>query len=207
MSLSPDGRFFWDGTAWRVVSPDGAFYLVGDEWRPVPPEARRGAPGGEPSSGAPWGSPPPSPDLWQPGPLSPEPVRFAGFWIRLAAYLLDALVVDLVIFLVALAVALVAGPRQAPSPGVVEAVALLVGIAYFVVLWSTRGATVGMQSLGLRLVDAETGQRPTVGQALLRLVGYWVSGFVLGLGFLWIAFDRRKQGWHDKIASTYVLRR
>ncbi|MCL6558264.1 MAG: RDD family protein, partial [Firmicutes bacterium] len=36
-------------------------------------------------------------------------------------------------------------------------------------------------------------------------IGKWISGLILGLGFLWILFDRDNQGWHDKLMSTYVI--
>jgi uncharacterized RDD family membrane protein YckC len=45
------------------------------------------------------------------------------------------------------------------------------------------------------------------GKAFVRYLGYIVSGLVLALGFIWVAFDPKRQGWHDKIASTYVVRK
>jgi len=60
--------------------------------------------------------------------------------------------------------------------------------------------------LSLRIVDAETGNTPSVGQAVGRYFGYFLSAIVLCFGFYWIAFDRRKQGWHDKLAGTVVVR-
>ena len=55
------------------------------------------------------------------------------------------------------------------------------------------------------MVDAASGARPSLGRLALRFLGYFVSAFPLYLGFLWAALDRRKQGWHDKIARTVVI--
>jgi hypothetical protein len=63
---------------------------------------------------------------------------------------------------------------------------------------------VGKMTVGIKVVGAD-GQPPTGGRALLRYVGYALSGLVLSLGFLWVIFDRKRQGWHDKIAGTYVV--
>jgi uncharacterized RDD family membrane protein YckC len=57
-----------------------------------------------------------------------------------------------------------------------------------------------------RIVDAESGGPLTTGQSIGRYLGYYVSLLGLGLGFVWVAFDARKQGWHDKLAGTVVIR-
>ena len=67
------------------------------------------------------------------------------------------------------------------------------------------GATPGKIALGLQIVDAEGGGRPGLGRLALRFLGYFVSAFPLYIGFLWAAFDRRGQAWHDKIARTLVI--
>jgi uncharacterized RDD family membrane protein YckC len=57
-----------------------------------------------------------------------------------------------------------------------------------------------------KIVDAKTGGKPTTQQLVVRYLGYFVSTIPLGLGLLWVAFDPRKQGWHDKMAGTVVVR-
>jgi len=57
-----------------------------------------------------------------------------------------------------------------------------------------------------KIVDAKTLGAPSTGQLIVRYVGYFISSLFLCLGFLWIAFDARKQGWHDKIAGTVVIK-
>jgi uncharacterized RDD family membrane protein YckC len=56
-------------------------------------------------------------------------------------------------------------------------------------------------------VDAKTGGKPSTGQFIGRYLCYYLSSLLLGLGFIWVAFDSRKQGWHDKLAGTLVVRR
>lgn len=60
--------------------------------------------------------------------------------------------------------------------------------------------------LGLKVLDAKTGNLLTLGQALLRYVGYILSSLIFCLGYIWVGFDKKKQGWHDKMAKTVVVR-
>ncbi len=83
--------------------------------------------------------------------------------------------------------------------------AAVLALVYYVGM-TARGATIGKRVFGLKVVR-EDGTPPGFGRALLRqTLGYWLSGAVFYLGFIWIAFDDHKQGWHDKIAQTYVVR-
>ena len=77
-------------------------------------------------------------------------------------------------------------------------------MAYFTYFHGTTGQTPGKRLLGLRVVQ-ETGEPIGLGTAFLRWVGYIVSGIPMLMGFLWAGADRRKQGWHDKIAGTVVI--
>jgi uncharacterized RDD family membrane protein YckC len=143
--------------------------------------------------------------------------RYGGFWIRLVAYLLDSVVVGIPLgivlgyiqFDIAFTTDVHDGhPDQwaVTALPIVEAIAVVLVIAYFVFFWS-RGATLGMKALKLRLLDARTGDTIGVGRAVLRVVGQSLAASVCYLGLLWVAFDSRKQGWHDKIAKTVVVRR
>ena len=80
------------------------------------------------------------------------------------------------------------------------------GMAYFLFFWVVAGFTPGMGLLGLRLMRVN-GEHVPIGRALLRFVGYWISALFLFVGFLWILFDRRHQGWHDKLSGTVVIYR
>ena len=79
--------------------------------------------------------------------------------------------------------------------------------AVYIAFWVLRGATPGKMAIKAVVVDAETRATPDFWQALTRYVGFFVSVTPLFLGFAWVAFDRRKQGWHDKMARTVVIYR
>lgn len=81
---------------------------------------------------------------------------------------------------------------------VLPAVAILV-------FWQYRSATPGKMFMSAEIVDAQTGGRPSTRQLVLRYVGYYVATIPLLLGLIWVAFDARKQGWHDKLAGTMVV--
>jgi uncharacterized RDD family membrane protein YckC len=78
---------------------------------------------------------------------------------------------------------------------------------YHAVLWSRAGGTLGQLLLGIQVRREVDGERISFGRGCLRYFGYIVSIWVLYIGFIWVAFDARKQGWHDKIAGTVVIRR
>jgi uncharacterized RDD family membrane protein YckC len=77
-----------------------------------------------------------------------------------------------------------------------------------IVLWRYRSATPGLMMLSARIVDESTFAPATVGRLTLRaVVLFLMVAFVVPLiGVIWIAFDKRKQGWHDKVARTVVIR-
>ena len=121
---------------------------------------------------------------------------YAGFWIRLVAWALDF----------ALLSALVAG-LGCLLPVAGHAVALIIAWLYYAGMeCSSSHATLGKMALGLRVVDAK-GSPVTFGRASVRFIGRILNTLLLGIGFLLIAFTERKQGLHDIIAGTLVLRR
>ncbi len=85
-----------------------------------------------------------------------------------------------------------------------RAVASLADAVYFVVFWSTTGQTLGMRVLRIKVVRGDAQPLSWV-TGLLRYVGYVLSLISLGLGLLWVIWDPRRQGWHDKIAGTLVV--
>jgi len=86
-----------------------------------------------------------------------------------------------------------------------DLLALLAIGAAVVGFWRYCGATPGKIALAVKIVDAATGQPPSTARLVVRFLAYFVSAAPLVLGFLWILVDRRKQGWHDKIARTIVI--
>lgn len=73
--------------------------------------------------------------------------------------------------------------------------------------WIKKSATPGKMAIGVTIVDARTGGQPSTKQFVIRYFAYGLSLLALGLGYLWIVFDARKQGWHDKLADTVVVKR
>lgn len=141
-------------------------------------------------------------------PLDISELEYVGFWPRVGASLIDTVLVAMIAWPVLTAVygrgywtsdVLLHGPVDFLVSWVLPAVAVLV-------FWAYRQATPGKIAIGARIVDAGTGAAPTNGRLLVRYLGYYVSTLPLMLGFLWIAFDPRKQGWHDKMAGTVVVR-
>jgi uncharacterized RDD family membrane protein YckC len=119
---------------------------------------------------------------------------YGGFWIRFVAYVIDAILVGIV-YSVAFAIS--------AALGVLVYVAALV---YFPVCWAVLGQTIGMMPFGLRVVRADDGGKITWTNAILRLIGFVISAIFLYIGLIWAAFDPRKQGWHDKIGGTVVIK-
>jgi uncharacterized RDD family membrane protein YckC len=75
-----------------------------------------------------------------------------------------------------------------------------------ILFWMFRSATPGKILVRSKIVDARTGGPPSKAQCIGRYFGYFVSTFPLCLGLLWVGIDKRKQGWHDKLAGTVVIR-
>jgi uncharacterized RDD family membrane protein YckC len=119
----------------------------------------------------------------------------AGFGSRLVAYFIDGFIISLL------------GGLAVATTGRGESFALstLVTFLYYWYFWTQRdGQTPGKSAMRIKIIKT-TGEPMTAGDVVLRYFGYWVSGVFFGLGFIWAAFDSRGQGWHDKIAGTYVV--
>ena len=141
-----------------------------------------------------------------------EHYHYAGFWRRLGAALIDTVVLAIVLGVLAYLLLGVEAlkslntgiDRAQPSSTILLAENLLPAVLT-ITLWVAFGGTPGKLLMSCRIVDARTGEKVGIGRAMLRYLGYFVSALVLFIGFLWIAWDRRKQGWHDKIAGTLVI--
>jgi uncharacterized RDD family membrane protein YckC len=130
---------------------------------------------------------------------------YAGFWQRAAAFVIDWLIVTVILVPV---MVVVFGMRKIsldPAEHSWDLLAFLAIAVAVIGFWRYCGATPGKLALAVKIVDAATGQPPTTGRLVVRFLGYFVSALPFYLGFLWVAVDRRKQGWHDKIAGTVVV--
>jgi uncharacterized RDD family membrane protein YckC len=134
---------------------------------------------------------------------------YAGFLIRLGGTIIDIILLLAVTWPILF---VVYGPPYFISDegvhGVIDVLLnwVLPSIATLA-FWIAKGATPGKMALGVRIVDATDGGRPDAAQFIGRYAASFLSLLVLGLGYFWIAFDARKQGWHDKLAGTVVVRR
>ena len=123
-------------------------------------------------------------------------VEYAGFWLRFVANVIDAVIV----FVVGILLIIIAG-----GPGLI--LAWLGFFLYYVLFIGLKGQTPGKMAMGIQVVTSG-GEVPGVGWAFIReIIGKFISSLVIFLGFIWVVFDSRKQGWHDKLARTYVVKK
>lgn len=119
----------------------------------------------------------------------------AGFAIRLGAFILDLLVIAAINTFV----------RLFATGLLATSIRMFVPLVYYAYFYSTTGQTPGKKAFGLRVVRSD-GQPLNVYTGILRAIGLWASTFLLGIGYILVLFDKQKQGLHDKIANTFVIR-
>ncbi|MCY4367665.1 MAG: RDD family protein [Chloroflexi bacterium] len=125
-------------------------------------------------------------------------VEYMGFWIRAAAFLIDAILLTIVRLVIQ-------GALGDSIP--VTLFNVVINLAYGVIMIAWRGQTIGKMIVGIQVVDAN-GNVPGIGSVILReVVGKFLSTIALFLGYLWVAWDKDKRGWHDHISGTYVVRK
>ena len=138
-----------------------------------------------------------------------DELEYAGFWIRVWASMIDTVLLMLIVMPLLLAIygteyleseELLQGPLDFLVSWVVPAIAIIT-------FWIYKSASPGKMAIGLTIVDAQSGRQPTTGQFIGRYLAYFIATVPLGLGLIWVAFDKRKQGWHDKLAGTVVVRK
>ncbi|MEC5128077.1 RDD family protein, partial [Verrucomicrobiales bacterium BCK34] len=136
--------------------------------------------------------------------------QFISFWRRVWATIIDTILLCVLTFPPLIAIygwsyfdpdetGFIAGPADIFFSWILPAV-IIIGF------WVWKQATPGKMAIRSKIVDAATGAKPTTKQWILRYIGYFISAIPLCLGMLWVAFDRRKQGWHDKMAGTVVVK-
>lgn len=135
-------------------------------------------------------------------------LEYAGFWIRTGAAIIDTL---LMLIIVIPLLSIIYGSdywmSESHIVGFWDIILNYVLPAIAVILfWVYKSATPGKMATKLTIVDAKTGGKPSVGQFIGRYLDYYVSMLPLFLGIIWVGIDKRKQGWHDKLAGTVVLR-
>lgn len=154
-------------------------------------------------------------------PSGPAPgVRYAAWFSRFVAYLIDGFIIGLVVGLFyMIGIVVIAGGASVDSSGnaslgagsglgmVIMLIGAVVGFLFKPFFWSRGGQTPGNKLLGIRVVRSRDGGTISFGSGILRMIGYIINDIVFGipLGFIWAGFDAHRQGWHDKIAGTVVI--
>jgi len=137
-----------------------------------------------------------------------DDLEYVGFWPRVGAAIIDSLLIAAVCWPLLTYfygtdywthTDFIKGPADFLLNWVFPAVAV-------VLFWVYRQATPGKMAIRARIVDADTGEPPSTRQLIGRYLAYYVSIIPFCLGLIWVAFDPRKQGWHDKLAGTVVVR-
>ena len=149
----------------------------------------------------------PPPPVWNVQTTGPVTIGYGGFWIRLVAYIIDAILLSIASGIVGLVTgfSIYAGGFN-HFDYATNGASLVVGWLYFALMESSaRGATVGKMAVGLRVVT-DQGQRLDFGHATGRYLAKFISAIILCIGFIMVAFTDRKRGLHDIIASTLVVK-
>jgi len=137
-----------------------------------------------------------------------DDIEYAGFWVRLGAVLIDMLIMAIVLYV---PLSMIYGEEYWMGNQVIYGFwDLLFGYILPIIatiwFWLRFLGTPGKMALKLRIVDAETGQKMSTGQAIGRYFAYIPALLPLCLGLIWVGIDKKKQGWHDKLANTVVIR-
>ncbi|WP_037055295.1 RDD family protein [Rheinheimera baltica] len=135
-------------------------------------------------------------------------LKYVGFWERVVASVIDSLLlvcITLPLMLLIYGWAYI-DRSNFQVTGAYYLVQWVFPILAIIAFWLYRQATPGKMALAARIVDAKTGNNPTTKQCVIRYIGYYLAVLPLGLGFFWIGWDAKKQGWHDKLAGTVVVK-
>lgn len=136
-------------------------------------------------------------------------LEYAGFWIRAGAAIIDTIL--LLIIVVPILTAIYGGDYWIGAAGDQGVTGILLNyiLPAIVVLifWVYKSATPGKMATNLTIVDAKTGEKPSTAQFVGRYLAYYVSMLPLFVGIIWVGIDKRKQGWHDKLAGTVVIKK
>lgn len=134
--------------------------------------------------------------------------EYAGFWVRVGAAIIDSILLLIVISpLMTSIYGMQYWTSQSYVLGFWDVILnYLLPAIVVIIFWIYRSATPGKMMLKLTIVDAKTGGHPSKGQYIGRYLAYYVSAIPLFLGLIWVGFDKRKQGWHDMLAGTLVVK-
>ena len=132
--------------------------------------------------------------------------QYAGFWIRFAAVIIDTIIFMIIFTPITMLFATDADMQNPFAWTTTDWILQIIGIIFIIFCWVKFAGTPGKRLLKLKVLDEATGNNITIGQAILRYIGYIIGSIPLALGFLWVIWDKNKQGWHDKISKSVVVK-
>ncbi len=140
----------------------------------------------------------------------PRRPEYVGFWKRLLAVVIDTLILTVIAVPLLLAIYgrdyfQIAQERGGLAGFWDFMIQIVLPTVATILFWRYRGASPGKMAISAKIVDAATGQPASTAKLVGRFFAYTLSLLPLGAGFLWIALDARKQGFHDKLAGTVVV--
>lgn len=141
--------------------------------------------------------------------INTQNIVYAGFWRRVAAAIIDtalALLVMLPLLFTLFGSSYFENDQLGLSGPLDILINYALPLSLTVFFWTVYKATPGKIMMGCHVVNAKNGQKLGIGRSIVRYIGYIVSTIPLCLGLFWVGIDKRKQGWHDKIAGTVVIR-
>ncbi|MHB9138567.1 MAG: RDD family protein [Victivallaceae bacterium] len=132
-------------------------------------------------------------------------VRFAGFWIRVSAAIIDGLLLWVVNLVAGLVIGLAAANNQTAILISANLLSILIGFLYPCIMLSKYGSTLGMMAVKIKVINADGTGPISFAKAAGRYLASILSGLILGIGYLMVAFDSQKRALHDHICSTRVI--
>ncbi len=143
-------------------------------------------------------------------------MRKAGLIARLIAFIIDGFTLSIISSIISFIVILLAdidlslsndhlSVVSSTATGVLAITLVLLEFFYFGILWSFYGTTVGMSIFNIKITRKDGTPVGFLRAGLRGTFGYWISGLILGIGYIWAAFDSERQAWHDKIFDTLVV--
>jgi uncharacterized RDD family membrane protein YckC len=146
--------------------------------------------------------------------------EYVGFWPRVLAAIIDSTLLAILMRIVSIPFAillLLLGSHNPEAEELTTAIFLtntvtiiiniIISFSYYLILWSKKQATLGKMAIHAIIIDAKTGGKPSTGQLVGRYFALTLSALPLCLGYIWVAFDEQKRGWHDILAGTLVVKK
>ena len=138
---------------------------------------------------------------------STQEFQYAGFWIRVGATVIDTILIMLITLPPLIGIY---GLEYFESTALVGAwdfwISTVLPAVAVIMFWIYKSATPGKMLTKIKIIDACNGGKLSAGQSIGRYLAYFISMIPLMLGIFWVGFDKKKQGWHDKLANTLVVK-